>query len=700
MADTPLDATADPPAGDAVPTEAAPSPKVDNAEVAKDLKAQIATAKTHRRTFHSAWKTNVDLRLGQTGTLLTGGTGLDGDQQSVLNPDWALTKTKTANLYSQVPSVQATHHNVQYAKAIPPFAKALNYEVSEKRANLGAAMEEATNDVVNAAGVGVIVVNYLARFEDVEMPTVTTVQGPAGPVPTAGIPSDQLQAMGVPTQRVPRVVSYKFTTDRIAPWRFLWPKPFTGSCFDHADWLGYSGALRWAEAKSAFHLTDAQKEDVCGAGSDPAEDRIRGTTDQHMEDETDLVSFETVHYWRHRVDPDETSFQAIWELVFVAGLDDPVIHEPWHAQKYDPQTRSYVGAVRFPERVLTLTYISDHPIPPSDSQAGRPQVQDLQKSRLQMFTNRDRSLPLRWFNTNLVDLDIQTQLLAGTWQGLIPVNGSGERILGEVARASFPAENRTFDQQTTLDLQETWGLGSNQMGTRSAGRQTKGEAELTQGNFSTNIGREKARVALFLLGICEVLAGWMALYSDFPMLSDEERTEMQQAWDSQRILADLVLSIRPDSMITLDPEQRLERLERIINFTVKSGYVNPAPLLAEYLELGGLDPSTIMIQPKPHEDKPKVSFSFSGKDDLTSPAVMAILIHNQEAPSPDDVTAAHKLLAAVQVVPPPDQPPPGPPGAMPPGAALPGVPPPPAGDAHPDWHTPSKIVDRSRDASA
>jgi hypothetical protein len=55
--------------------------------------------------------------------------------------------------------------------------------------------------------------------------------------------------------------------------------------------------------------------------------------------------------------------------------------------------------------------------------------------------------------------------------------------LGELARASYPSEDLTFDRNTRSDLQEIWQLGPNQMGGMSYGDHTKAETNVVQQNF-------------------------------------------------------------------------------------------------------------------------------------------------------------------------------------------------------------------------
>jgi hypothetical protein len=697
-----------------LPSRQRPAPPIDNTAVAKTFKGRADASKRHVKQFHPEWRRNVDLRLGRPNAMISADTALygsdvDEDIRTTINPDWSLSKTKTANLYSQVPTIQATHEQPKYQPAVAPFAKALNYELGEKRAHVGVAMEEALNDVVNAAGVALVVVGYAARFETVDVPLEETIQLAQGPVPTKGMPDDMLQGLAqvglVHLQPTERVVSDEFYVKRKSPSDALWPVEFTGSDFDDADWNGYTGQCSWADGKNEFKLRDDQKESVIGGTEASSSDRdLRSSPDRAALADLNVVTFDDLYYWRARVDPEEKFLKAIWRMAFVHGIDEPVIHEPWKGQKKLIDAKQYVGACRFPTRFLTLTYISDNPVPPSDSSAGRPQVNDLIRSRSMYFQNRKYSIPIRGYDVNRIDPVIGERIQRGQIQGILPFNGNGTNSIWEVARASYPSEDFTFDQMTQNDLERVWMTGSNQLGLNAPSGTTAAEANIIQQNASTRVGQERARVASFFLGIAEVLAGLMALYSDFPILSDEERQAMQQAWDRTRILHDLVLSIRPDSTVMLDSQARMQRLSAFLNETVKSGLINPLPIITEMAELAGLDPALVIKQPQPPEPKqPPISFSFKGKDDLASPAVTAILDKYGELPSPENLDHAHKFLAAAQMGPQPPapiQPAPGMPmlspseradhGGMTSGPPEPAPPP----VAFPEWNLSSTIGKR------
>jgi hypothetical protein len=693
----PVDKPADETQGDK------PEPKKDDTlskdnDVVKLFKSRAEASRRFRDNLKQGeWKKNVELRIGHpvsgydaSGTVVQD----ESDMQSEINPDWSLTKTKTANLFSQVPAVQMTHENKQYAGAIPAFAKSVNYELSEKRTNISAAMEEVLNDVVNASGIGAILTEYVARFEPVEMLMPRTINTPNGPVDVNKLPQRVVQELMarkvVSIQESQRVVSYKFAQTRLSPSSLLWALEFKGSAFDDSDWTGYDDQCSWADGMHEFGLKADQKEAVCGASEKEQLGLNQETTDAGAFGDLKKVSFTRIFYWRHRVDPEELHLDSIWELVLVKGLENPVRHEQYRGQRLVEQTRKYVGVRRFPLQFLTLTYITDNPVPPSDSAAGRPQVNDMRRSRSQIFQNRQHSFPMRWFDVNRVPITVQNQLMNGNLQGFLPTNGPGDKAFGEIARASYPSEDMAFDNITKTDLMEAWQLGPDQMG-GGRGAKTKGEAQLQQTNFATRIGLERAKVAAFFLRNVDVLAGLMTLFSDFPNLTEQEKQQMMKVWDSKQITHDLVLKVRPDSTIVLDSEQRIQRIMRFMNMTVQSGYVNPKPLIFEFAELSGIDPSDVIVDPKPKQpEDPNISFRFTGKQDLMNPVVAGMLMDRGQFPKPETLDAAKKALLNAQE-------PPAPPQQGQPGSQQPEAPPVETGEDNPHMTLAPKIAKRSQD---
>jgi hypothetical protein len=160
------------------------------------------------------------------------------------------------------------------------------------------------------------------------------------------------------------------------------------------------------------------------------------------------VKFAQIFYKKSVIDPKEKDPRKLGMVVMIEGKDKPAVDEDLRWQAYDPQSRTWGGLTSFPLKVLTLVYVSDEDVPPSDSEIGRPQVKELNKSRTQMLQQRDRSAPMRWFDVNMVDEAIADQMEHGTYQGMIPMNGPGNNAIGEVARANYPRETFQFSRSS------------------------------------------------------------------------------------------------------------------------------------------------------------------------------------------------------------------------------------------------------------
>ena len=636
-------------------------------------RSRIARCRTHRDKLVPEWRTNVDYRRGKQ-------FETDSDQDRIaITTDWGGTKTKQSQLYSQTPEVRLTARHKRYEGSVPTFAKKLNETI--EYAKVGVVMDENVPDCVNAAGIAACIVTYDARTAPKSVPTV--------PPEVAA----QMQQAGiqVPMNTIQVPVDTRITANRISPENFLWPIEFSGSDFDKAPWLGQSGQLLWPAAKHAFSLKDEDKASLTGGA---VNDTLIREPDKDQDREPDIVNYDELFYWRYLFHEDETHFKAIHRLVFIQGKEEPVVDEPWKGQKR-ASDGSVIGSCVFPIRVLTLTYISDEAIPPSDSAMGRPQVDELIRSRSQMLQQREHSLPMRWADTNRMDPLVLDSIQRGTWQGIIPVNGSGTNAMGEIARANYSNEDFEFQRVAESDLDRVWQT------TEGAGRPTPASRSATasrnmNATASTRIAYERGRTARYFLGIAEVIAGLLALYGTFT----QEESEALQAWDRESLANNYVYSVRADSTVLLDAEQRIERLMAFLNMTAKSGFVDVEPVIREIADLSGLDPSKIVRAPQPPPPEPmNISLRASGLEDLLNPLFLAFLVESKQAPRPESLDIAKQMLLASNIPPPPPAPPapPAGPEGMPPPLGEENAAPAPLEDSNPKWNTLSRVEKRSQD---
>jgi hypothetical protein len=619
-------------------------------------RGRIEASRRRREDNVSDWQENVRKRTG--GREETGGS-----TKSTVNKDWPLTKAKIARLYSQDPEIRLASEDPRATQAVAAFAKQVNALM--KTAAVGAAIEEELTDVVNASGIGGVLIACEKRTEVRDVPQV-----------------DPVIAMMTGVAENPMVPT-TFTTDirypvrRLSPASLLIPADFTGSMYDQARWMGYEDGMVWAAAQAEFGLTDAQKDDVLGTDRRANTNNSLNTDTTKFRD-TEVVNFQEIYYWRHFFHPEETSFTALQRVVFVQGLDEPVINEEYAGQKRLPDGR-VVGVQRFPLQVLTLTYVSDDCLPPSDSTISRGQVMELETSRRQMAEQRKHSIPIRWFNSNLVSANTRALLEKGTYQGLIPINGPGERAIGEVARASFPQEKLVLDQVIDAEITESWTVGPNQAGGYASGERSAREAGIVERNFETRVGVERGKVERHVVAIAEVLGALMALHGQSPITPEQ--------------LGSMTYSVRVDSTVLLNAEQRIEQLVRALNLTAQSGYVNPKKVISDIWELSGVDPSLVVVDPQPKGPEP-VKVSISKAEDMVNPLMLAALFATNQGPTPEHLQAAiNMILAAAQSTVPVIPMEAVDPNAPPRDVETPGI-------ANSTWEAAPRIDRRSEDAGA
>ena len=602
-----------------------------------EFRQQLETCKNYRKKLVSNWSTNIDYRRGKPFTS-------QSDDDSIgVNMDWSLTKTKQAALFSQVPHVVVNHapESVAAGEWLSKYTRKLNDMLV--KGGIEAAMDEVMPDCINAAGIGVVLVAYEALTEPKDVPAIDVSVLPPQ-LQAEAMQRGTVMGREIPTKTVQFPVDKRYTIRRISPSDFLWPIDFTGSNFDNAQWLGYTGRITWAEAVNRFNLKEEDKQQYL-SDETGVEDRLSQDVDKDKAAHDNRLGFDEIFYYQHHYDADAKSYDAIRRMVFLHGKPEPLIDGPWDGQTTDEESGKIIGSLKNPLRVLTLDYVSDENIPPSASAVGRPQVNELNKGRTHISRQRERNIPYDWYDVNRLDPTIQQAIMRGTWLSAIPVQGDGTRVIGQVQKSNIPQENFTFDQIAKQDLHELWTTGPNQIGV-GGDVETKGEASVIEANFATKIGRERAKVASFVVGIAQVLGGLLCLYEDASEFGEGFNPAFSRA---------LTYSILADSTVLVDSTQRLRRLNDYLNKYAKSGWVNIEPVLREVTMLVGLDPDSVVAAPKPQSpEQPNISLRLTGDKDMMNPLMLAFLIKSGQAPDPKLVEQAKALIqqAVIQPVPP------------------------------------------------
>lgn len=670
------------------PKEATPA-EVKKKKINTELRQAVDSCKQYRKKLVQNWTVSIDYRRNKPFSSQT-------DEDTVAVPtDWSFTKAKQAALFSQIPQVRVSHppQSTQAGPWLATYEGKLNDTLIA--AGIEAAMDECLPDCINAAGFGSVLVAYEAITVDKEVPAVDLSLLPPE-LQAQALQSGMIGGEEIPMETVPQITDRRYTIQRLSPSDFLWPVEFMGSNFDTAPWLGRSARITWAEAIQRGWVKEDDRQAVLGEDKTIL-DKLTHDIDRDYQPEK-KVGFDEIFYKAYFYDEETPTYSHIHHLVFLHGKTDPVVDEPWKGQQFNEETGELIGAQKYPLRVLTLTYLTDESIPPSDSAIGRPMTDEINKSRSQRLKQRERNIPVRWFDVNRVDPAIQQALMRGTWQNMIPVQGEGSRIIGEVAKSGHPTEDFTFDQIAKTDLSEAWTIGPNQLGSGDD-VETKGESSEIASNFNTRVGRERAKVAAFFVGIAEVLGGLLCIY--------EEPTSFGEGFEPN-FSKSLSFSILADSTVLVDANQRLERLDRFLNTYAKSGFINLEPVLREIAILTGLDPNTVIKAPDPQSPPPpNVSLRLTGSEDMMNPLLLAFMLqaNPQQAPTAEGIKKAMELIQMAVSVPGMVQPGQPPPEAQPPvgpdGQPLPpGPPPTPIGEANPDLTVLPKIAKRSDDPAA
>ena len=216
----------------------------------KELRQKVEVCKSYRRKLAQAWTTNIDYRRGKPFSSQS-----DEDRIAV-NLDWAMTQSKQAALFSQVPQARVNHPPHTLAPDAAGWVHGFEQKINDTlvQAGIEAAMNEVIPDCVNAAGLGAVIIAYETISEQVEVPGIDLSLFP--PEVQAQITKTKMlpNGMPVPFETVPRVLDKRYLINRISPADFLWPINFTGSDFNNAPWIGRSGKISWAEAARRFGL--------------------------------------------------------------------------------------------------------------------------------------------------------------------------------------------------------------------------------------------------------------------------------------------------------------------------------------------------------------------------------------------------------------------------------------------------------------
>jgi hypothetical protein len=311
------------------------------------------------------------------------------------------------------------------------------------------------------------------------------------------------------------------------------------------------------------------------------------------------------------------------------------------------------GHKHFPIKVLTLTTVPDESIPPSDTKVARPIVREIQEGRTQMVKQRRRAVPMRWYNTALLDPETAEKIAAGEIQDMIPTNAPGDQAVGEIARANYPRETFEFMRVSESDLQEIWALGTSQLGIDSPGEVTATESNNIQTNSNVRLDYERAKVLRWFIECVECLGDLVQMFADDPdyieVVGQDYQKYLQQ-WDKTTVAGEFVYDVKTNSQLRLDVAQERMDARNSYQLLANDPYANRVTLLEKVAEAHDLNPAEFIKEPPPRQpDPPSISFRFGGDDmnpqNPSFPIVMAVLALGGYQIPPEAVQAAQMQAA-------------------------------------------------------
>jgi hypothetical protein len=326
---------------------------------------------------------------------------------------------------------------------------------------------------------------------------------------------------------------------------------------------------------------------------------------------------------------------------------------------------------------VTLRYVSDTWMAPSDCTMARNTADELSKGRTQMLRSRDRNLPQWGFDATRVDTNIQAKIEKNEIQGGIPFNGPGTDATWPIQKGTPPRETYQFNDVAQSDLQKIWRMGANQIGVLDDKSRTATEQQITQSASQEAHEADRSVVLNWYVRVVTKFASLLQLYAseqEFVELvgADAQRLknippevaqQAQQAGQDARVLVpwnkDLIdgpfsFSAKPNSQLFIDAAQEKKQLMDLYQFFANSPNINRTELERAIIVRYGFDPSKMLQQPPPKQaNPPAVALSVKGDDfNPLMPQAPILLDALSKLGIPIDLQAVQAAQALAAQVPP------------------------------------------------
>lgn len=502
-------------------------------------------------------------------------------------------------------------------RAVAIFQEVLTRIGGKHGANLKATMNELIFDVLCPSGIAAAKVGY-ERYDDGEILVETGAQvpDPMFQQPPGSVLGLMAAPMIAEMGRAPNVIAEKYYASRISPPNLIIPPEFRLSDYNQADFLGHRFPLTKAEVKRRKWTLPPN---VSETGDDPDTNRIMKLDRKGQR--SGQIWFTELFYFAARVNGSDPHPDRIRRVIFADNVTEPIVHANLKDQKFDPRGRLIGGLRTNPIKVLTLRYVSDYPYPPSDCAITRMQEDELSEFRTQTILHRRRSVPMVGIDVNrILDDKIKDRLTKGNREycDTVPFDGPPANSMAELARGSYPTENRIAADMIMSDVNRLWALGANQSSVTESGSVTATEVAAIAQATANRLGGEREQVIDFVLAIFEAWGQLVQLYADhedYVEIIGESGAKEIAAWDKELVQGDHLYEAMPDSSLPPDASADRDLILNRHNLIANSPFVNGEQELREVVEVWGGDPDKLVkTQTPPAPEQPKISLAIKGDD--------------------------------------------------------------------------------------
>jgi hypothetical protein len=520
-------------------------------------------------------------------------------------------------------------------------------------------------DLVCVAGWGVTKMGYESTTVEVE--TDAPILDPTGqPMsdPMTGAPLTQKVKAPVP---IHEDIFWKHVNyDDL-----LVPGDYESTDYDAAPWLAIKFRMPLRVAKRQFDIPedfepkpkqDAEEAPVIGESGDRASREVEGYE---------------IWYRAALYDDDVRHPLRLRNLVILEGVERPVKHEDSPYQTLDVNTGRLTAdsMVGYPIHVLTVRDLSKSAHIQSDCSISRPQVNELNRYRVQQIKQRDTNIPIRVYNTDVVPVETAEAIKSGDIGAMIglPAEAFAQQRgpVEQIAPATYPRENMTFEDKQDNDIARTHAIDANQSGTQNNTVRTATELQIVQTATNVRLDHERSLVLDWFIKGCAKYCTLLQRFLTVEQAATYVGQQRAEVWingvpDStdpqtgqpvpgfpgiREIPVPLAFQAKPDSTIRTDAAQDKKAAMDDYQYFANDPYVNRQELLKAVLRKRGYTPEAIVVQPPPPEpEKPKISFAFKGEDVVgpQAPIVLELLAQTGIQISPEAIQQAQAAMGDLE----------------------------------------------------